>query len=192
MKKLLASLPAFLVVCAMCAGAPFAAASPLSFTFETLPVGGSIDGTAGSTIGWGYTLSNPSATDWLITLDLQADSFFDGTAQSLFFDPPILAPGASVTVAYDALSLSGLYELTWDLTAPVGAVNTGTFVVTAEWWDGDPFDGGTFIDFAPDATAAYSASVTAPPATDPVPEPSALLLLGGGLSAFYSKLRKSR
>ena len=74
----------------------------------------------------------------------------------------------------------GLFQLTWDLTAPVGAVNTGTFLLSGEWYASDPFAGGEFLDFAPDRTALYVATVTEPPA-DPVPEPSTLLLLASGL-----------
>ena len=64
------------------------------FTFSMLPGDGNISGTSGSTIGWGYTITNLS-TNWLLTTNLSADLFLNGTANALF-DFPILAPGATL------------------------------------------------------------------------------------------------
>lgn len=89
-------------------------------------------------------------------------------------------------MAFDPLAGSGLFGLTWDAAAPVGFTNSGTFVLSAEFWDGDPFADGNFVDFAPDQLAAYSASVSAT-STVPVPAPSTLILLGSGLAAVLAR-----
>jgi hypothetical protein len=68
-----------------------------------------------------------------------------------------------------------------DLTAPTGAVNTGAFLLSGEWYGSDPFAGGEFLDFAADRAALYVPTVTAPPDA-PVPEPSALLLSASGVT----------
>lgn len=156
---------------------PFAIAD--SFTFETIPADGNVSGPAGSTVGWGYSITNQSLTDWLVTSGISAGTFFDGTPSAIF-DFPILAPGATSSVPFDAIDGLGLYALIWNATAPVGFVNSGTFDLSVEWWDGDPFAGGSFASAA-DGTAPYTATVT----PTPVPEPSTLLLMVLGLATMW-------
>jgi len=174
----------FCVAVILCAS-PVARAD--TFTFSVLPVGGAISGPPGATIGWGYTITNQSATNWLVLTGISADLFSHGTPDSSPFDFPILAPLATASVPYNATTLSGLFQLTWDSTAPVGFTNTGTFVLSGEFWDNDPLAGGNFVSLGLDQSAAYSATVT-PAAT--VPEPSTLALLATGLAAF--RLRRQR
>jgi hypothetical protein len=162
---------------------PFA--DRLTFIFSTLPGTGSVAGPAGSTVGWGYSITNTSDTNWLVLNGISAGSFANGSPKELF-DFPILAPGTTATLEYDALNSLGLYQLTWDPTAPDGFVNSGNFVASAEWWDGDPFADGKFLAAADDQKAAYSAMVTA----TAVPAPSTLLLMAIGLAAIW--LRSGR
>ena len=129
------------------------------YTFDLLPANGGIQGQPGSTIGWGYSITNESTSLWLATTGLNANPFAHGTP-SLLFDFPDIAPGQTVTVPFDAPTMSGLEELTWDSSAPLGFMNTGDFVLTAEWWTGDPLAGGTFQSTAPDASQSYSATAT--------------------------------
>jgi hypothetical protein len=173
------------LVAMFCIAGASAPAQAGPFTFATLPANGDIAGAAGTTIGWGYTLANPSATDWLVLSGVSADVFQQAVSNAFLFDFPILAPNAGLASAY-VTGTAGLFELTWDPAAPVGFVNTGTFMVSAEWWSGDPFVGGSFLGMATDQTASYSATVT-PPAS--VPEPPSLILLTTGLVAFGYRLR---
>ena len=148
-----------------------ATASADIYSFTVLP--NDVAGTAGSTVGWGYTISNQSLTSWLVITTLNAGAFDHGTPNSLF-DFPDIAPGASVTVGFDAAGLAGIYELTWDTSAPAGFVNSGFFDLSAQWWDGDPLAGGNFLSSALDESAAYSATVLGPAS---VPEPLTAPLL---------------
>jgi hypothetical protein len=162
------------------ATAVFCLASPLwadSITFTLLPSNGNVFGPAGSIVGWGYSLKNDSTNDWFVSTNLNSDSFSNGTP-SLLFDFPDLAPGATVTEPFDAVNGIGIFELQWAPSAPVGFVNSGNFVLSGEWWDGDPLNGGNFIADATDTSLAYSATVTG---TASVPEPSSLFLLSWGL-----------
>ena len=79
----------------------------------------------------GYSITNESTTDWLLTINLNSDAFLDGTANSLF-DFPEVAPGTTVTDAFDPINSIGLYELTWDPDAPTGFTNSGNFVLSAQ------------------------------------------------------------
>lgn len=156
-----------------------------TWTFGLLPPSGAVSGAPGSTVGWGYTITNQSGTNWLVLSGLNAGSFQNGTPTSIF-DFPILAPGQTIFISFDFLNLLGLYALTWDSNAPIGFVNSGTFVLDAEWWDGDPFGDGQFLDLADPQSANYSATASAAA----VPEPSTLLLLAAGLGALYLPRRR--
>jgi len=151
------------------------------YTFTTLPAAGNISAAPGSTLGWGYSLQNQSSTDWLVPVDLAAGSFGNGVP-AVLFDFPIVAPNSSIVQPFAPASGAGLYELTWDPAAPIGFVNSGSFVLSAQWWNGDPLAGGHFLANASTVTASYSAAVST------VPEPSLMLLAGlaccGGLAAW--------
>jgi hypothetical protein len=152
-----------------------------------MPASGDIAGEAGTTIGWGYSITNPSATDWLMLSDLGSDVFFNATVETLFLFP-ILAPGQTGTLAFSA-GTDGLLQLTWNALAPVAFTNGGQFVFKAEFWDEDPLGTGSFLSSADDQFASYSATVSAP-AT--VPEPATLLLIVTGLGATGLLERRRR
>ena len=153
-----------------------------SYTFDLIPPDGNISGPPGSTIGWGYSLTNSSAADWLVTTGVNSDPFLNGTP-SVVFDFPVLDPGTSVSEVFDLMVPSGLFELTWDLPAPNGFVNAGQFTLTAQWWSGDPLNGGAFLMDALDASRSYSATVSS------IPEPSTISLLASTLIAFAMSKR---
>jgi len=174
------------LVLILCLSAWAATAADL-YTFSVLPPDGAVQGAPGDTVGWGYALQNQSSTLWLVPTDLNAGKFLNGTPDPLF-DFPDLAPGTSVMKDFDPTSSSGLYQLTWDASAPLGFVNAGKFVLSAQWWSGNPQAGGIFVSDAPSASAAYKATVTA------VPEPSTLgltALAGLGLLAAGACRRNS-
>ncbi len=158
-------------------------------SFSVIPLSGNVSGVAGSTVGWGYTITNSSLTDWLVIDGVNAGVFQHGKPDASIFDLPILGPGQTRMVSYDPVNFLGLYQLTWDVTAPEGFVNSGTFTVAAEWWNGDPSVlGSSFLALAVDQSARYSATVS--PAASPVPEPSTLVLLLGGLAAVGLRSRR--
>ena len=154
------------------------------YTFTTIPGDGNISGAPGATIGWGYSITNESTSDWLLATNLNADSFAFGTP-TLLFDFPEVAPGATVSEVFDPIGLTGLYEDVLNVSAPNESVDSGNFVLSAQWYDGDPFNGGKFIADAVDTDAAYAATVTSSSST---PEPSSFLLLAIGIIAMVSRV----
>jgi hypothetical protein len=162
-----------------------------TYSFGLIPSSGDVAGPAGSTVGWGYSLDNESTSDWLVTSDLQAGTFLEGTPSSLF-DFPDLGPGQSVIVPFDPVAGTGLFELIWDGSAAIGFTNAGTFELDAEWWTGNPTNGGTYLTDALPADVAYSAAVTG---TSAVPEPSSLalcLVVLGGLVGLIRERKQTR
>jgi hypothetical protein len=154
-----------------------------SFTLTAIP--GSGPGTAGSTIGWGYSITNDSMTDYLDTTDIDSDLFLamDGTPSATIFDFPVVAPDTTVTEEYDPVGFFGLFQFTWNPDVPVGTTEAGNFIVYGSFCDPSDMycaeDGGTVLSTS-FATAGYSATVS-PNSTAPVPEPSSILLLAAGL-----------
>jgi hypothetical protein len=151
-------------------------ADGIGISFGTLPASGNVSGSPGSTVGWGYTLTN-NTSNWLEAVNLSAGSFTIGSPVAvIFFNFPILAPDTSVTVQFNALTDAGLYALALFPNAPLGASNTGTFLLDSQYFSGDPLScGSCFIGAAPELTANYKATVTS------VPEPASLLVLVSGL-----------
>ena len=141
------------------------------YTF-TVPAGENVSGPAGlSLTGWGYSIHNESSSLWLVPTGLTSGSFLYATPK-LLFDFPYLAPGATVTIPYNPATPAGLFEILWDTTVPAGFVNSGTFGLSASWYNGDPANGGTLVSIAPGANQPYSASLTA------TPEPATMALTG--------------
>lgn len=149
------------------------------YDFSVLPSNGDIQGAPESTIGWGYSIHNESSSLWLVTTGMDTGVFQHGTPD-LIFDLPAIAPGNTDTVPFNAASSMGLEELTWDSSAPVGFTNSGTFALTAQWWNGNPLAGGHFLFAASNAAESYRASV----AGSAVPEPASIALIGLPLLLF--------
>ena len=169
------------------AAVPAAQADP--FTFSLLPASGDIEGEAGVTIGWGYTITNPNPDYWLEITSFAPGSFVNVSAADALLIPPILAPGQTESVLYDPLTAEGLFQITWEVSAPVGFRNDGQFKLSGQFLDGDPFLGGAFLFDAEDQFAEYSATVIAP---SQVPEPATLLMMGAALSATGVLERRRR
>lgn len=144
-------------------------AGPLEWTFSLVP-SADVTGPPGSTVGWGYQIENLDPDFWLFPLFLDAGLFQNGTAFSLF-DFPILAPNQSVTLPFNAALSQGLYQLQWDPGAPLGSINSGVFTLTADFYDGDPLNGGTSLFLESEREAAYTAEVGD---SAEVPEPAGI------------------
>lgn len=164
----------------------FAAVLPAStLTFQTLPAGGTISGSDGSIIGWGYSITNNSTDQWLVTTALNSDSFV-AAVPTVLFDFPILSPGATVTEAFDPVHGTGLMQLLLDSSLSGQVINTGNFVLASEWWNGDPFNGGSYVSDGATTSQSYQA-------VSSVPEPSTVALTIVGSAMFcVAGLRRSR
>src|SRR5580658_6724070 len=155
-----------------------------SLTFTLIPA--DVSGPAGTTVGWGFTITNTSTTtDYLDISGIDSDLFAstNGTPDASIFLFPNLAPAQSVTQVYDPLDGLGLFQFTWNSGVAVGTMETGQFRLLGAFCD------PTIDQFCAEddsvtstvlATGMYSATVTGSSGA-PISEPSASLLLISGL-----------
>jgi hypothetical protein len=148
-----------------------------AYSFTTLPNPGPVSGLPGDTIGWGYSITNSSTTDYLVTLDVNEDSVLDslGTVTAIF-DLPIVAPISTVNESYDPVNMFGLIEVTLNPNLAPGTIATGSVYMDAEFCDVTL----TICSDVVTESAAYSLTVGSSPSTG-VPEPSSMLMLLSGL-----------
>jgi hypothetical protein len=158
-----------LVLC--CLFAPMLFSAPLGWSFE-IPGSPDIVGPPGSTIGWGYTITNLDPVNWLVPVAIDADLFQHASPLAIF-DFPVVPPDQTVSLAYNPAVPLGLYQLAWDSHAPLGFVNAGTFILTADWYDDDISAGGNLVLSGSTRSAPYSATVGA----GVVPEPATAALI---------------
>jgi hypothetical protein len=155
-----------------------------SLTFTVTPV--DVTGPAGTTVGWGFTITNSiTSTDYLDLSGIDGDLFAsaDGVPDASIFLFPNLAPGQSATQPYDPVDQLGLFQFTWNPGLPVGTTQSGQFRLMGAFCDPTVDQYCAEDDSVPSvvlATADYSATVSAAPGT-PVPEPSAILIVLFGL-----------
>src|SRR5690349_3062004 len=106
-----------------------------TFSFITQPSPGNVSGVAGSTVGWGYSITNDSTSNYLELTGIDSDLFLavDGVPDASIFDFPVLAPLQTVTEQYDPIGFIGLFQFTWNPGVPVGTTETGAFTVRAQF-----------------------------------------------------------
>ena len=166
-----------------------------TFTFSTIPASGSLSAAAGSTVGWGYSITNNSQDLWLEFTNIGTDAAFtNGFSNPIVFNFPLVAPNSTLTQVYDGIN--GLYEFTWSAGAPAGTSNSGNFVLNGDWLSPDPLDAsapGESLESISEFKVPYSVTVPASCECTPVPEGSSLPMLAcgvGGLLLFNLNRKK--
>ncbi len=188
---------------------PFAAAAALLFatavpTAESAlvinaldPPGGALVGAPGDIVGWGFTLTNDAATDWLF---VTASDFVPGPGWWTYTDyvvsnTVLLGPQATLTQSFKAASGtdtgSGIGSFLIDALANPGDTITGLLRLTYDGFDADPLAGtAKQILFGETVDTAAAVTVRAP-AQAPEPSAAALLALGlGGVAALRGRNRR--
>jgi len=157
------------------------------------PIGGAISGLPGSTIGWGFTLTND--TDYLV---VTSANFTPATALGLFTDFIsfafiIVGPAPESTVVtqpFDAFAGTGIGSFQIDPLAAAGAVALGQIELTYDLYSVSPND-PTFDPIVHTISVGnlLSAAASVTVAGAEIPEPASFFLVAAGL-AVAARLRK--
>jgi hypothetical protein len=152
------------------------AASNTSVTFD--PVGGAISGTPGSTIGWGFTISDSVEYVLLQQSDfcpagiteggLPCASNPAGTYTDFTGNAPVIGPAPDSLLGFGSFQISP--------AAAPGTVIDGEIAVVYDLFTGDPNTDPTARQIGGDNFIALAASVTVDEESSP--EPGTLLPVG--------------
>jgi hypothetical protein len=174
---------AVFILCGLVLAMP--AVASVLFTLD--PANGIVAGAAGSSVGWGYTVSTDSgfvAIDSISFVELSGFGTFTAFVPSEF-----ASPGLPISSPFFPGSSGLEYDI--DPGATVGAASQGTMVLYYDWYSDLNFDQNTveYLGLGP-LNASAEVDVNGP-ATNVVPEPAggALFALGAGALAWLGRRR---
>lgn len=159
------------------------------------PVGGAMSGTPGSTIGWGFTLSQDDYYAVITSADFCGAIISSPCSTPLGFFTDFIAqynftfldPFSSVSAVFDPVNLTGIGSYTIAAGASAGTTFLGNILLTYDLYaDGL---GETLISTDNQLMAAASVTVSAPA---PVPEPATWVLLSSGAIGLCIDRRRRR
>ena len=168
-----------------------------ALTLTLAPGTGSITGSPGQTVGWGFTISSDPAS-WLVITSVQGDggtvgTFADVLSNFVLANSYALAPGAANWTQSStpgiAASAGAIGQIAINAGAAVGSFVAGTMLVTYDLYDADPFVNPNAVGTSGFFEAAYRLDVVAPTNAE-VPEPGSagLVVLGvGGLGMVHAR-----
>jgi hypothetical protein len=187
----------------LAAGALFAGIAPATAVFAFDPIGGSLSGTPGSTVGWGFTISD--STEFVLIMqsdfcppgsvegDLTCPNSPVGTYNDFTGGAPIIGPSPdspSVTQAFVLATEQGYGSFHISPTAGIGTVLPGEIAIVYLLFTGDPNTDPTATQIGGDNFTSLPASITVIGGAT-VPEPSAILPLGIALLWSFRRLKTS-
>lgn len=148
----------------------------------------------GQSAGWGFTLLNDDSANYLVVTGTEFTppplSAFGSYVDLLGPDMAVLAPGASLTEAYDALLGSGIGQ--FNFAASADGVLTGQIALHYALFATDP----NGPNFDPDSVVAFDETAYARASATALPEPDSLALVGlagvAGLMALRGRRRAVR
>jgi len=168
------------------------------------PLGGALSGTPGSTVGWGFTLTNTTdflvvaATDFCITATQPTDLPCATQVQSVgtyndFSAINFIVVGPSpytttVTQTFNAIAQTGFGSFAISGGATVGTILNGQLAVVYQLFDADPANGGQQI--GGDNFISSPASITVTGVATGTPEPGTMLTLCLGTACILLQCRR--
>jgi hypothetical protein len=170
------------------------------------PVGGAITGVAGSTVGWGFMLTNLGSDFAVITgsdfcvgpitspCSNPLGTYTDFVGQQFF----VLGPSpesSSISQSFDLMALTGVGSFFINPLAQTGDKAVGQIVLSYDLFTLSPND----PNFDPIADTLSNgnflmapASVTVTKTTVPTPEPGSFSLIASGLLGFLLLMKRHR
>lgn len=169
-----------------------------ALTLTLAPASGTISGSPGQTVGWGFTITS-DPTNWLLITSVQGNGGTVGTFEDVLsnfvgINSYALAPNAAAWTESSTpglgLAAGSIGRIAINAGAAVGSFVTGTMVVTYDLYDGDPFVSGNFVSSG-SFDAAYRLDVVAPTNTA-IPEPGSVVMVTAGLALVAVQARRAR
>jgi hypothetical protein len=165
----------------------------------TLTPSGAVSGPPGSTVGWGFSITN-NDTLFLVAINSffcqtatvpPEDPAFTGCTQTLgtYTDligsnATVVAPGDTANESFDGVNGFGEYTI----NDPASGVDSGSLVLWFNFWTANPFtDSTATTDGVTNEVFSDAASVTVTAVTSAVPEPGTLLLLGSCIAMIAAR-----
>ena len=145
--------------------------------FQLTPSSGIVSGVPGSTVGWGFTLTNTSNFLVVTGASFTPASLY-GTFQDYIsaFNFVVVGPApesSTVTQSFSSVNHSGVGSFIINSTAPTGISIAGSLVLEYSVFSVDPND----PNFNPDIdTVIADATASAPADVNIAPEPASLFL----------------
>ena len=161
-------------------------------TFQLDPIDGFLQGAAGSSVGWGFTLSTDSGFVVIETIFFQESSPI-GVATA--FVPGAVASAGSPISAPWALNTLGIqYDI--DSAAILNAATSGPMTVIYDAYSDagltDQIVFGQFLNAADNGVDTNAEVFVNAASTSTVPEPSTMLLLATGAAAALARHARRR
>ena len=160
------------------------------------PSNGAVTGTPGSTVGWGFTLSNDSG--FLIpSLVVFCEGAFNagctptfGTFTDFAAQLQFNVVGPTVTETFDNATQQGIGSFTINSNAPINVTDTGTIYLVYDTFSCDITD-----DSCDPTQTAFSQRLSAPASVNivgaTVPEPGSAGFVAIALALLLVRLRKA-
>lgn len=172
---------------------PSLAAADVTLSLD--PVGGEISGSAGTDIGWGFTLDNDTGMYLLIDESVFNSVQADGTYVDYTGSAPELGPSPYSTEYYApfVLGLSGIgeFDISSDPSVVIGASWDGALVLTYDLYTSDPSMDPNAQPFSTGNTVSADASIDIVAPTTVTPEPALGWWAGAGcLVAVFAARRR--
>jgi hypothetical protein len=164
------------------------------------PANGAVSGTPGSTVGWGFTLTNDSGYLVPSSVVFCEGAFNSGCAATFgtFWDfaaqYQFNVVGSTLTQTFDNATQQGIGSFTINANAPTGVTDLGTIYMVYDIFSCDITDvncNATQTAFSQLLSAPASVNVIASAGASTVPEPASIGLVVMGLSLLVARMRLS-
>lgn len=156
------------------------------------PSNGVVSGTPGSTVGWGFTLTNN--TDYLVvTGSTFTPTSLYGNYQDYIGTDNFIVVGpspesTSVSQSFDSTALTGVGGFTIDSTAPVGFSPSGALTIYYDLFSQDP----NSPNFDPSSQIGSDDTLSQTVRVNITPEPASLLLMSAGFLLLAGGLMRTQ
>ena len=176
--------------------AAFAVCSQAAPVLTLLPASGSVSGSPGAAVGWGFTLTDSTPSEWVL---LTGSQFTGSPIFGTYVDylssnnAPLYVVGPSpenstLQVAWNRSTMAGLGEFEINSTASAAVIVPGDLLVHYSLFSQDPlgpnFDPGT-------ATVVADATVSVPAQVNITPEPGSAWIISALLPLAWLLRRRA-